>query len=413
MGLKAASLGGQEESHSSHGGFSNSLSSANFGTGLHLLGGYGFALDKIYTGGEINLGIYKADNKNSYDILGGVQSTSSSEITTTWGVTGRLGYYVSPTSLLYARLGVNSSKFTYSGTSTATGQIIFPGNYAQGNRTGFLYGLGLESALNDRLSIRVEGAQINYQPFHYQSGSDYKKDRPLLNEINMGIGYKIDPMTGPAVGDVFEESVGTGFYFGADGGLSTLINRRHVMGTSNTGGPTLYDGTGSDADPAWGIFGGYSYLHDKSFMAGEFQLALTKPLISESIAQGGTTTESYSNRLQWLWALTGRLGYVFNHGTIGYGRFGLVGGGLSHTGQHSGVQNAFTVDGSSKSYGLGIRIGAGIETFLTRHLSLRSDYILDYMPGFKIKNPNNASLTEKISILNNEFKLGLSWYVNP
>lgn len=412
VGLKAASLAGQSESHSSHGGFTNNLSTANFGGGIHLLAGYGMDINRIYMGAEVNLGIYGADSKPSYTVAG-AQSSSSSEIRTTWGLTGRLGYYISPTSLLYARLGVNSSKFTYSGSSNATGEIIFPGSYSNNNRTGFLYGLGLESALNDRLSVRIEGAQINYQPFTYKSGADYKKDRPLLNEINLGIGYKLSPMSGPAIGDIFEESVGTGFYFGADGGLSTVINHRHVTGVNGTGAATVYDGDGSNVDPSWGLFAGYSYHQDKFFMAGELQLALTKPIISESILQGGTTTESYSNKLQWLWALTARPGYIFNHGTIGYGRIGFVGGNFSHSSQHSGVQNAFTTGGSNKSYGFGIRIGAGIETFLTKHLSLRSDYILDYIPSVRVKNPSNASLNEKINLINNEFKLGLSWYIEP
>lgn len=413
IGLKASSLAGQQKTHFTHGTYSNDLSPANFGGGLHVLGGYGLNFDKIYTGAEFNLGLYGADSKNSFNAGTGSETNSSTEIRSSWGLTGRLGYYVSPTSLLYARLGANSTNFSYGGSSGATGEIIFPNSYRRSSRTGFLYGMGLESALNDRLSVRVEGAQVNYQTFSYNANTSGKKDRPLLNEINLGVGYKFDPMSGPAMGTIYEENVGTGFYFGADGGLSTLLNRRQVNGINGTNNETTYDGEGSTVDPAWGLFAGYSYHQDKFFMAGELQLSLTKPIISESILNSGTTTESYANKLQWMWALTARPGYIFNHGTIGYGRLGFVGGNLSHSAQHSGTQKAFTTGGSAKAYALGVRIGAGLETFINRHLTLRSDYVLDYLPGIKIKDPNNGSLKETITLINNEFKLGLSWYLDP
>ena len=411
VGLKASSLAGQQKSHSKHGAYSTELSPANFGGGIHFLAGYGINFDKIYTGAELNVGLYGADSKSSFNIGG--ETHSSTEIRSSWGIAGRLGYYISPTSLLYGRLGVASTNFSYSGSPTATGEIIFPGNYSRGSRTGFLYGLGLESALNDRLSVRVEGAQINYQGFSYRSGTTSKKDRPLLNEINLGVGYKLSPMSGPAIGAIYEENVGTGFYFGADGGLSTLLNHRQLNGVNAANALTSYDGEGSTVDPAWGVFAGYSYHQDKFFMAGELQFSLTKPLVSESIYNGGTTTESYTNKLQWMWALTARPGYIFNHGTIGYGRIGFVGGNFSHSAQHSSAQRTFTAAGSYKAHALGVRLGAGLETFINRHVTLRSDYVLDYLPGIKIKDPNNGQVKENISLINNEFKLGLSWYLEP
>ncbi|MFN7662772.1 MAG: outer membrane beta-barrel protein [Alphaproteobacteria bacterium] len=412
IGVKASALSGQQKSDSAHGGYSTHLSPSNFGGGIHLLGGYGMNFDKVYTGVEANVGIYGADNKAS-TTLNTAEVNSSSDIKTSWGMLGRLGYYISPTSLLYGRVGVQSTSFSYGGSSGSSGEFIFPGSYSRQSRTGFLYGLGMESALSDRLSVRLEGAQINYQTFSYQNGTSHKKDRPLLNEINMGIGYKLSPMSGPAMGDVYEESVGTGFYFGADGGLSTLQNRRQVKGVNNANALTSYDGEGSTVDPAWGIFAGYSYHKDKFFMAAEGQLSLTKPFINESISQAGTPTETYTNKLQWMWALTARPGYIFNHGTIGYGRIGVVGGNFAHSAQHSNNQRTFTTGGRPKTQAWGIRVGAGLETFVNNHLALRTDYILDYLPGIKIKDANDGSIKETINIINNEFKLGLSWYIDP
>ena len=412
VGANASSVSGQSSSNTHHLTKETNLSNSNFGAGGHVFAGYGINFQKIYTGAELNIGIYGADDKTTYDIAT-TERNSSSKIRHSWDISGRLGYYVAPTTLLYSRLGFLSTNFSYDGSSTSDGGIVFPATYRRSSRTGFLFGAGLESALNDHISVRIEGAQINYQPIKHRSGTSYKKDRFLINEVSFGAGYKLSPMAGPAMGDIYEESVGTGFYFGADGGLSTLTNHRKVNGTTDGTLQTKYDGQGSTLDPSWGLFSGYSYHLDKFFLAGEFQLSLTKPIIEESISQNGITTESYSNRLRWLWALTARPGYVFNHGTIGYGRIGFCGGSLSHSSQHSGAQRGFTVGGAEKSYALGMRLGAGIETFINRHLTLRGDYTLDYMPGIKIKDDNNNAWKENITLINNEFKLGLSWYIDP
>ena len=329
-------------------------------------------------------------------------------------MSGRAGYYITPTSLLYARIGAVSGSFKYGGSEVANGQVIYPNNYEKRRRSGFLYGVGLESALNDMFTVRIEGAQLNFQTFRARQGNNSVKDRFLINQISMGGAYKFSPMAGPSVGGIFSESVGTGFYFGIAGGISTLTNHRKVHGTTSGGNATDYDGQGSALDPSWSIYAGWSDHMERFFYGGEFQLDLTKPIISESISHAtGNETERYSNKLRWLWALTGRAGYIFNHGTVGYGRFGIVGAQLSHTGVHAGAERLFTVTGACNAYALGIRMGAGLETFITDRLSIRGDYVLDYMPGVKIKDKIDGTYNEKISLINNEFKLGLSWYLDP
>ncbi len=412
VGAKGSSVSGENKAHTTvNGTYTTDLLNNNLGGAAHVFAGYGINFGKLYGGVEADFGIYGVDDKTSFN--NGTFYGSSSDIKYMWGISGRLGYYITPTSLLYGRIGAVSGAFQYNGSSISDGEIIFPGNYRRDRRSGFLYGIGLESALNDMFSVRIEGAQINFQTFNYQQGTNSKKERFMLNQISMGGSYKFSPMAGPSVAGVLGESVGSGFYFGLSGGISTLTNHRKVYGIQGVSG-IVYDGQGSTLDPSWSVFAGWSEHVDRFFFAGECQLDLTKPIISESLADaGGNVSQSYSNKLRWLWALTGRAGYIFNHGTIGYGRIGIVGGQLAHKGVHNGAARSFAVNGGSNSYALGVRLGAGIETFITDRLTVRGDYVIDYMPGIKIKDKGNNNFYEKITLINNEFKLGLAWYLDP
>lgn len=414
VGAKVSSVSGENKSHSENTPYSTDLANNNFGGAAHIFAGYGLNYGSLYGGIELEAGIYGVDDKISF-AENGVTHNSSSDIKYIWGGSGRFGYYITPTTLLYSRLGFISGSFRYGATGNPTGEVIYPNDYARSRRSGFIYGLGLEAAINDTFSARIEGSQINFQTFKFlQGATSSKKDRFLLNQMSIGGAYKFSPMAGPSMGGIYDESVGTGFYFGLSGGLATLANHRKVRGHNGVNARTTYDGQGSTLDPSWSVFAGWSEQLNRFLFAGEFQLDLTKPIISESLSHGaGNTTEEYSNKIRWLWALTGRAGYIFNHGTIGYGRLGIVGAQIAHRGHHAGAQRIFTMNGGSNSYGLGIRMGAGLEAFINKHLAIRGDYVLDYIPGIKIKDRSDSAYREEVTLINNEFKLGLSWYLDP
>ncbi len=411
MGIQGDVVSGENSSHTKSGTNSTQVSGGHFGGGAHVFAGYGVAMNRLYTGGELGVGLYGVDEKESY--TNNINTTNSnSQVRRSWNVTGRVGIYASPTSLLYGRLGIASTAFSYNASPSATDNPIFPGQYKRNNQTGFILGLGMESALNDTLTVRLGASQTTYQTTHYLNGPNFKKDRMILNQLDLGLGYKFSPMSGPAAGDFFEESVGTGLYFGGALGASSILNTRSVQGLSG-GHTTRYKGQSLDAEPVWGAFAGYSTNMGRFYMASEAEVSRTQAHYTESLYTNGTMTQSYTDKLNWIWAITARPGYIFNHGTIAYGRFGVMGGDFSHSGQINGANRTFTTGSKVKQNVIGVRMGGGLETFLSKQVSLRADYVVDYMSRIQLKDKQVPSAVEKVTLLNNEFKLGVAYTLDP
>jgi len=225
--------------------------------------------------------------------------------------------------------------------------------------------------------------------------------------VSLGISYKPSPMAGPSLEAEFEDSVQTGFYFGFDTGIGNMMNVREFDGR----GSIKYKGQSGSTEPLWGIFTGYSYNVGRFFVAGEFQGNLNSIQIQETfVSTGPVTTETYSNKLKNVWALTARPGYIFNHGTIGYGRLGLMGGSLVHKASFSSpTSRQFTSGPNSTTYVWGVRAGGGLEIFMNPNVSLRADYTIDYVPHLAFKDPTVGGVEEKVSIINNQFKIGLAY----
>lgn len=383
------------------------LSGNNFGGGAHLYTGYGVSYDRFYGGLELRLGGYGVDEKTYY--RGTNTYNSSSEINFTWDVSTRLGAYISPTTLAFGRLGVTSTNFSYDGSNSADGIFIFPGSFAKNARTGFLFGFGLESAVTDQFSVRLEANQINYQGIQYSLNNGTKKDRNILNQVSLGMSYKPNPMSCPAMGNFFEESTGTGLYFGLDTGMGNMMNARQVDGKSGAT-TTYYEGQSGSSEPIWGIFGGYSYNIGRFFLAAELQMGLNQILIKEYLSNGTSTTDSYSNKLKWLWSAGIRPGYIFNHGTIAYARLGILGATLTHkTDFSSSTVRQFASGPNTTERIWGLRTGGGIEVFVNPNVSVRADYIFDYMPRTVFKDPTVSGVEERVNIINNQFKIGLAY----
>ncbi|MEI8321301.1 MAG: outer membrane beta-barrel protein [Alphaproteobacteria bacterium] len=410
VGVQLDQLATQTSSHSTMNGTTSTrqLSGDNFGGGGHAYLGYGLVQGRFYEGLELRAGGYGVEEKTSYTTTAGNIYNSTSAINFSWDASLRLGGYISPTTLLYGRIGAAATNFSYDEQSTTGGAFIFPGIYSANSRTGFVFGVGVESALTDQLSLRLEGTQINYQPFQYNSSTGLiKKDRNILNQVSLGVSYKPSPMAGPSLESEFEDSIQTGFYFGFDTGIGNMMNVRELDGK----GSIKYKGQSGSTEPLWGIFTGYSYNIGRFFLSGEFQGNLNSIQIQETfVSTGPVTTETYSNKLKNVWALTARPGYIFNHGTMGYGRLGLMGGSLVHKASFSSsTSRQFTSGPNSTTYVWGVRAGGGLEVFMNPNVSLRADYTIDYVPHLVFKDPTVGGVEEKVSIINNQFKIGLAY----
>jgi outer membrane immunogenic protein len=107
------------------------------GVGGTAFAGYNLALgESTFAGVEANIDLNTAD-------AGGVEAKWG------WGVGARFGYRLNDSTALYGRAGYARGKLSIGGAS--------------GWGDGIRYGGGIETAVSDRVSVRAEFTQTNYE----------------------------------------------------------------------------------------------------------------------------------------------------------------------------------------------------------------------------------------------------------
>lgn len=400
------------EASNTTGGASQKLFSGVTGAGGEGYVGYGMhIMDSVYFGGELSLGYYLSKQTRTYKDAASYES--SCKLGMNWGGSIRIGGYVSPTALLYARLGAQSTDFWFKGSKDSTGDVIFPGSYSKRNRTGFLYGVGLDTVYNDYTSMRFEVSQVNYQPFKYNTTNaagvqNDIKHRFLLNQISFGMTHYFNPMSGPAASPIYDESVVRGVY----GGVLFAINNMHSKRDFKNG-PTNYYGGSSNSDPVWGFYTGYGKAHGRFYYAAEVDVSLSESITKETVTFSAAQKESFTDSLKWRWGAVGRLGYIFNHGVMGYAKLGLVSSKFQRSNTNTipvGGTTKFAAEKKFNKLLKGIRTGAGLEVTVNNVLGVRGDWTLDYYPKVILKGEKGG--TEKQTIIDNRFGVGLTIYLS-
>jgi opacity protein-like surface antigen len=407
-------FGSEDKEESSNGrGATHKFYSGITGGGFDGYLGFGAGLSSsLYLGGEAMVGYYL--DKQTRSFQNGPLYESVSNIGLTWGGSVRVGGYVSPMALLYARLGAVSTDFYFKGTTTSTGEVVFPGNYARRNRTGFLYGVGLDAAYNDYTSIRFELSQVNYQPFRYGDGLAAIKHRFILNQFSLGMTHHFRALSGPAAALAYDESVVRGIYGGVLFALNTMYSKRNF--TNTTGGAKInYYGGDSSTDPVWGFYLGYGRAKGRFYYAAEADVSLSESVTSEKVTFSAGDYESFEDSLKWRWGAVGRLGYIVNHGVVAYGKLGFASAKFGRSFDNSGTgvtTPQLAVPRKINKYLFGVRSGGGLEITVSRVLGIRGDWTIDYYPKFQIKGTTLPLAKEKQTIIDNRFGLGLTIYIN-
>lgn len=174
--------------------FTESASQTSNATGwvgnLHL--GYGqYFSDIYYLGVEAFIGKSGADQQDSDTITDNdspvdtIAITSSFDVGTTYGALIRPGIKINNSSLFYAKLGYTAARFEGKQTVSMNGTSVFSDNESA-TKGGFAYGLGLESAITDMVSVRTEYTHTNYSSF---TNSDGVKFSPSDNQFLLGLSY--------------------------------------------------------------------------------------------------------------------------------------------------------------------------------------------------------------------------------
>lgn len=153
-----------------------------------IFAGYGqYFNNMFYLAGELNYNFSDAEAKYS---VGNALSAYNASISgrNSFGVSLIPGVKVTDASLLYAKIGYVRTNFK--ATESQTGALT--GNYntsVSKNVSGTDYGVGMETLVSDKLSVRAEYNYINYNSFtNATSGSKFS---PKDNQFMVGLVYHV------------------------------------------------------------------------------------------------------------------------------------------------------------------------------------------------------------------------------
>lgn len=190
-------------SHSLGGGFGGITGGYNWQTGPFVLG-----FEDSFNGSFIN-GDSLCNPAFVGAAFGATSGTCNDRLEYFGTLTGRLGYTIMPTLLLYVKGGGATGRYDYSFTTIAAG-IPGPAGSHSIERYGFTVGAGLEWALGNNWSIKAEYdyldfgrlttayPYVNVPPYPPGTFTTYMPTREYVNIVELGVNYKFDLFAPPA-----------------------------------------------------------------------------------------------------------------------------------------------------------------------------------------------------------------------
>ena len=156
---------------------------ANFGDlgyTAGVFGGYGFQFGNFYFGGELEAALGKSHSDHERE--GGGRSFALDK-QWSFGASGRVGYVVNNTALLYGRIGVVDTRFQ---TDFARGQNNLSTHYT---KTGLRFGGGMEFPASDNLIVRLDYTHTSYPEFSLTTppASEVEHYRPKDDLFRIGL----------------------------------------------------------------------------------------------------------------------------------------------------------------------------------------------------------------------------------
>lgn len=263
-------------------------------------------------------------------------------------VAARIGYLVTPSSLVYALGGYSWQHFDL-GTSPS----IY--SYDTG-LNGFIVGVGLETALSTNWTLKTEYRYAQYESDDFGSGG-LLSDKPSMHTFHVGLNYHFNGAAAPVA---FEAPVHSwnGFYVGGSVGAGALV---HKVDVPPLAGASL-NGIGGE-----GVFGeatiGYDYEFANGFVAGILADGRVSGIKTDG-SIGGLGSASIKG--DYGFDVLGRVGYKVDNSTLVYAL-----GGWSW--QHFKLD----VNPSVVSYDWnanGFSVGGGLETALTDRATVGIEY---------------------------------------
>ncbi|MEP6563578.1 MAG: outer membrane beta-barrel protein [Mesorhizobium sp.] len=307
-----------------------------------------------------------------------------------YSVSGRVGYLLTPQTLIYGRLGYGGIKLEaeegFGGTTSKTvGAAEF--------------GVGAETFLSGNLTARIEA---NY--FHglskFTLDADGESFDPHYLLVTAGLSYRFNAQNGSAYpAQAAPDMNWNGFYAGIDGSYNLGVMHLEVDVPGATVGPYGAETLGG------GVFAGYNFLFGSSYLLGVEAGAEYLDAQFEDPAQNSLdpTAPTLFGTVKASLSLTARAGYFATPSTLVYAKGGFAGLWTEANDEFFGLGG-----GGSKMLSA-YQVGAGIESALTDKLSLRVEGL--YTKAFNGLTVENSQLNQnelKPSLLTG--KIGLAYH---
>ncbi len=268
---------------------------------------------------------------------------TSADMTLDWSasVRGRIGYLMTPTTMLFATAG-------WSWSSVELSNNIIPETFSN-SINGPQAGFGVETMYAPNWIIRTEYLHSFYDRTTFNSGFGDINVSPWVSVIRSALIYKVGPSAPAAWPDRAPNAIWSGFYVGGMVGPLMASGKVNVPSTG-----LQADGVGVSAVLPTGLVG-YNLLVAPRWMVG----------IEAEAAPNISTSDV---KIEWTGSAQLRAGYFVTPAVLAYGS--LVWG-------TAGIGNV-TRDGTSLSvpvervYAFGW--STGIEAAITDRWRLRADY---------------------------------------
>lgn len=307
-----------------------------------------------------------------------------------YSISGRVGYLLTPQTLIYGRLGYAGIKLEaeegFAGTASKTvGAAQF--------------GIGAESFIFGNLTGRIEA---NY----YHAGSkfgiagDSEFFDPSYLIVTAGLSYRFNAQQGSAYPvEAAPDLDWGGFYAGVDGSYNFGRMRREIDEAGSTVGPFGSDTFGG------GIFAGFNFLAGSPYLLGVeagadyLDARFDDPAKNSGDPLGPTLFATVKGSM----SLTARAGYFATPSTLIYLKGGFAGLWTEANDEFFGL------DGGGSKVLSAYQIGAGIESALTERLSLRVEGVYTKaLDGFKVSNSQIDQNELKPSLLTG--RIGIAYH---
>jgi outer membrane immunogenic protein len=179
-------------------GYSGSNDWNNASAGVHA--GYDHQIGQIVVGVEADVNLRFSDA--SPVSFGGRVAEDGYRSSAKWDASlrARLGYLVTPDALLYLTGGVVAANFKFTNPGCDACADWGNANLNGGNRVGWTLGAGVQYALSQTLSVRVEYRHNDFgtKTITYDAGKS-SSSRITDDRITVGLSYKFGQPAGPVV----------------------------------------------------------------------------------------------------------------------------------------------------------------------------------------------------------------------